>query len=331
LVFNKKNEEYEKISLEPYSNVDIRFYAATIYGDRLFLFPESISTRIKNPYFVIQVDLTGGGSVCLNNLDLMIPPTEGIYRKVFSSKLHVNEELCYILLQKTNSLIEYNLESNIWNIYEVGKKDNMYSTMFVVENIFYLVNQDGNVTIWNREENRCNEYINKIQKYAVDNKNSFEAFSSSIEFQNKIYFIPAFANSVISFDGLKISEATFSSRLFESEKRMELGETNGCYLCTFLKGNKLYVWSLFSYKFFVIQMDCNEVECKLIETRFDDKELDQLYIDFKKCMPDAYEENISNFSDLYYYLKRLSSKNRFKNSSIEEDSVGKKVLYKVMM
>lgn len=323
LIFDKETEVFQQISTVPFDSIKYKFCAATIYQNILYMFPERVAADVENPYFVVRVDLTEKENVQVVELDVPVTPAGKPYYEVFDRQYFVTEDFVYILLQRTNRVLEYSLEENTTKIYEVDGSENRYATMYMDGDIFYFIDQEGDVTVWDKVKNKISKYKNEIPGYAVEKKELFAAFSSAFKYEDAVYFIPRYANKVIMFMKNEVREAEFLNKVIVLDAQFEAWDY---YLHFVLNEDELYLWNRRNYKYYIIDLQNKKCIDKWRTASFSNEELRCLYEEFNENQWNDDKEDEVLYWKLEFFLKMLQSQeNEMRKSSIVDD-IGKKIL-----
>lgn len=328
LVFDKQTEGFERISMAPYDNLKYRFCAAVIYQGTLYMFPERVDAEIENPYVVVSVDLLGKKIIQELKLDVWVGPAGKALYEVFGRQVFVVENHLYILLQRTNQVLHYDLERNIAEVYEVNGRENKYAVMYVDRDTFYFIDQEGNVTIWDKFVNTISKYENTISGYEVEKKDLFGAFSASFEYDDKIYFVPRYANKILEYRNEKIVEAPFSKAVQAEWKKYE-SNWMGRFLSSVENNNTLYLFDGYNYKFHIVNLITGECKNREISATFTQMELKDMYDEFLIQRCGWYNEDGSVYLNLEYLLKNMQDEKN-KQELDKRDSIGKDILQRIV-
>lgn len=307
LIFDKETEDFQQISTVPFDSIKYKFCAATIYQNILYMFPERVAAEIEKPYVVVRVDLTEVEGVQAVELDVPVAPAGKPYYEVFDRQYFVTEDFVYILLQRTNKVLEYSLEKNTTKIYEVGGSENRYATMYMEGETFYFIDQDGDVTVWDKVKNKISKYKNEIPGYAVEKKELFAAFSASFKYGDSIYFVPRFANKVVRFDCKTnlIEDIFLSKEIILHKAFIDKSWDLGNFLHCFYQDNKIFMWNLFSCKFYCVNLNQKNYSDCLINTIFTYDEMLYLNDEYKGKNINRYVEDIDCYLCLDFYIAKI--------------------------
>ncbi len=276
LIFDKMTESFQQISTAPFDSIKYKFCAATIYQNTLYMFPERVAAEIENPYVVIRVDLTREEDVQVVELDVPVAPAGKPYYEVFDRQYFVAEGFVYILLQRTNRVLKYSLEKNTTKIYEVGGCENRYATMYMDGDTFYLIDQDGDVTVWDKVEG-IYKSDNTLRNIQVEDDKFNIAFSASFEYKDEIYFLPNYCNTFIVYN--KYTRNIRKAHWGREEYLSPIDNISGISrLIHFsIVGNELLMWNFRSYKFCRVNLISREIREVYIFTYFNIDEMALLY------------------------------------------------------
>lgn len=328
LVFDKGKEVFERISMAPYDTIKYRFCAATIYQDTLYMFSEQVAAEIENPYIVVRVNLSSKEITQIVELDVEVVSARKPYYEVFARQSFVIERQLYILLQRTNQVLGYDLERNITQVYVVGSSENRYTAMCVDKDKFYFIDQEGDVTVWDKAKNINSKYKNTISGYQVEKKDIFAAFSSSFKYEDMIYFVPRYANKVLAFNSENIIEAPFSEVLQSCKKRFETNWV-GKFLSCVQRNHILYLSDGYSYKFHMVNLVTNRYIGREIATIFKKDELDEMYLEALIEKREWYYEDSSEYFNLEFFLKNLRAEKDVKELD-KNAPIGKEILQRII-
>lgn len=330
LIFDRLQEQFECISIAPYNSKQERFYSATIYEDKLYLFAESISVQYDNPYLILKIDLAGKEGCKQVGLNISIPNGKKDYYEVFDRNYYVIEDKFYVLMSLTNKVLEYHLKGDIWKIYEIGNSDSQYATLQIDGKVFYLISQDGDVTVWNMETKETLEYKNLIVDYEVERKNMYAAFSCSFKYENDIYFVPRFANKIIMFNDKKAEEAFVLTKDFVSDEVMERAEYMKHFLCSVVKQDILYLWDYVSYKFYMINLKTKKWTSRKVVTIFTNNELSYMYQKCNMAQINGGVESQADYYNLGYFVHNIVKNKEINNLDGNKKNIGKTILQQII-
>lgn len=157
-------------------------------------------------------------------------PKEGYF---FRGGLCVDGNNVYIPSGNNNIILEFNMETEKGIIHRIGKYNNGAMCMYRCGEDYWIApRQKGSIVIWNPT---CN-LINEIKDYPIGFQSGKIVFSKIIRCKDKLFFMPASANRVLSIkieskelaleDRWKPQENSMVACMFETDEHYYFYEAN---------------------------------------------------------------------------------------------------------
>lgn len=112
------------------------------------------------------------------------------------------KECFWVAIKGNNILLEYNMNTNKYHFWNVGKKEIQYVTVTFDGEYFWLSGDKKFIVRWKKESNEIKEFNNFPLDFEYGNKKIAwkELFSNGYIWNESIYFSPLNSNMLIKFD-----------------------------------------------------------------------------------------------------------------------------------
>lgn len=118
------------------------------------------------------------------------------------SNICIVENCFWVAIEGNNLLLEYNMDTDDYCFWNVGKREIQYVTVTFDGNFFWLSGDKNFLIRWEKERNEIIEYNNFPQHFEYGNKKIgwSELFSCGYIWNENIYFLPLNSNMLIKFN-----------------------------------------------------------------------------------------------------------------------------------
>jgi hypothetical protein len=284
LIYNISSDEFKRISIlnQPYQskfayNIIQKFCMAISYGDYVFFigysYPAIVRLNINNNSIDYFTDW-------ISPLEEIMQSSDGVY---FLNGYITGEKLL-LPACNANAVVEFEMDTCVSKIYEVGIKNNSYRDIcFDGCDYWILPRRSSYVIKWNPKTDTYKEY-NTFPEGFISGKVSF----FNIHFLNGyVYLIPYHANMAIKIN-VKTDEISIAEP-FQSECEIECEQSNIFnYLTSINVGDKVYAFTGKTHR--LIGYDCKTGERREEEILFPESEI----IKMNEKSPDLFYKPVSS-------------------------------------
>ncbi len=309
-IYDTLKKEFTVIDVVDQDGKANRFFPYGVWGDCIYMFSLFSSTVIKFQVSLKKIDYISMdcGTMGMRQGDVL-----------FQTQSYFEQERVYIPFWRSNRVLKFDMEKEVCTVLEIGEDDEYYlSVGRGNENELYLLNQDGNVVIYNELSGKTERLINKLNGvYNYKFFKEYACFASCVSYEGEVYFFPGSKVIKVNCRTHEIREADFSNVLLED------GERNAaCFGHTFSMLSKVdscvYIENMYSRNFMKIDMERGIVKSYKIPL---------------ECLPEEYVDemngqyqNVCREGALYLQLdnilKRLVSHQKEKK---KEEMIGVKI------
>lgn len=164
-----------------------KFINAKLYDNNLWIFPSTYPGILKLNIKTLEMDI----------IDNWVPEEKYFFRNA----LCVDDDIVYLPDGISNRMLVFNMANQEAKIINIGKNNHGISSMKLWNNKYWMAPRlDGSVISWNPISNAISEYVEYPEEFRTEKI----VFNSILICEEKIYLMPASANSVISIEDSKL-------------------------------------------------------------------------------------------------------------------------------
>lgn len=146
---------------ECFVGIPLRQYGAiTKHGEQWVILPG------KEPEFIVVDEKSGERTYCGCFEKVLRPYSQMPEENLFAGGVMQYKNCVYLLSYRTNKLVEFQLETKQWKIYDIGTEQRRYSNFFHDETDFWFLAWDGSCVVrWNKETGNTRVYNQMPEGY----------------------------------------------------------------------------------------------------------------------------------------------------------------------
>lgn len=299
LIYRIADGKWEELDL--FKNIPLYKYGAmTKYRNKWIFYPGS------NTEFLFVDEKKGYVKKYRGYEKVLRPYCETLEENLFTGSIMHLDNCIYILANRINKLLEFNLDNKRWKYFDIGKEKVRYSAYWYDFHDFWFFAWDGShIARWNKESQ-------DIQIYS-EMPMGFEAFNDSLPAQNVPAFIGGFytEEELFIFPGsaniiLKLNKKTGEIYPWNLALHYEEGQRKSCWYthainymgCLWYDEKHILIQTSYDGSLLLIDLETGEVERKQCLMTEEDYEKYRIPMEEKAV---RYEEN----SPYYFYENRL--------------------------